>query len=77
MFNIVLWVYDTFGCCKQLPVNSIRILLQQKSINGVKLLSDVARGLIVSSDNPLDFHEEIYFALATTLKYLFISWNTK
>ena len=77
MSNIVLWVYDTLGCCKQLPVNSIRILLQQKSINGVRLLSDVARVLIVSSDNPLDFHYEIYFAWAITLKYLFISWNTK
>ena len=40
------------------------------------LLSDVEGGLIVSADNPLDFHDEIYNVLAISLKYLFIGWNT-
>ena len=34
------------------------------------LLSDVEGGLIVSADNPLDFHDEIYNVLAINLKYL-------
>ena len=44
---------------------------------GVRLLSEVAGGLIVSADNILDFHEERQSALAITLEYLFMSWNTK
>ena len=44
---------------------------------GARLLSDVAGGVILPADNPLDFHDEIYCVLAITLKYLFIGWNTK
>ena len=43
-----------------------------QSINRVRLLLDVTGGLIVSSDSPLDFHDEIYHLLAITLRYLFI-----
>ena len=32
--------------------------------------------LIASSDNPLDFHYTIWLGLASTFKYLLISWNT-
>ena len=45
--------------------------------NGEILLSDVAAGLMLSSDNPIYFHDETYFALVITLKYLFTGWNTK
>ena len=38
---------------------------------------DVARGFILSSDNSLDFHSEIYFVLAVILKYLCIGLNAK
>ena len=38
---------------------------------------DVARGFILSSENSLDFHAEIYFVLAVTLKYLRIGLNSK
>ena len=41
------------------------------------MLSDVAGGLIVSSDGPLDCHDEIYFVLVIISKYLFNGWNTK
>ena len=61
----------------QLPLNFSLILLPTQSISGVRLLSDVTGGLIVSADNLLDFHDEIYNVLAITSKYLFIGWNTK
>ena len=77
MFTIALWVYEIFGCLKILPVNFTLILLPWWSINGVKLLSDVAGGLIVLSDGLLDCHDEIYFALVIILKYLLSGWNTK
>ena len=32
---------------------------------------------MLSLDNPLYFHSEIYFVLAISLKYLYIVWNTK
>ena len=45
--------------------------------HGVRLLSDVAGGLIVLPDSPLDCHNEINFVLVIILKYLFVGWNTK
>ena len=36
-------------------------------------LSDV----ILSEDNPLDFHDKINHVLSFNLKYLPIGWNTK
>ena len=41
------------------------------------VLYDVVGGLIVSSDNPVDFHDKIWSELPTLLKYLYIGWNTK
>ena len=32
---------------------------------------------MLSLDNPLDFHSEIYLVLEITLKYWYIGWNTK
>ena len=60
-------MYDNLCCFKQLPVNFTLILLPQQRINGVRLLSDVAGGLIVSSDSLLDFHDEIYFVCYNVL----------
>ena len=37
-----------------------------------KILSDVAGSLMLSSDSPLDFHSEIFYVLAITVKYLYI-----
>ena len=45
-------------------------------MNGEKLLSDVEEGLILSSDSPFDFHDEV-FVFPIILKYLQIGWNTK
>ena len=70
MFTIVLWVFVGLFCCfKQPALIFSLILLSRQSINGERLLSDVAGGLIVSSGNPLDYHDEIYFVLAINLKY--------
>ena len=41
------------------------------------MLSDVGKGLMLSSDNPLDFHSEMYLVLAIILKYLCTGWNIK
>ena len=47
-----------FDCFKQLPVNFALGLVPQQLNIGVRLLSDVVGGLIVSADNPLDSHDE-------------------
>ena len=44
---------------------------------GERLLLDAVGGLILSSDNPLDFHDETYIVLAINLIYLCIDWNIK
>ena len=44
-----------------------------KIFNGEILLSDVAGGLILASDNPLDFHDEIYFVLVIALNRVIAS----
>ena len=35
-------------------------------------MSDVEGGLVVSADNPLDFHDEIYNVLSISLKYFLL-----
>ena len=41
-------------------------------------LLDVEGGWILSSDNPLDFYDNISLSLALTiLKYLCVGWNTQ
>ena len=78
MFTIFPWVYvRLFYCFKQPPLNFSLILLPRYSINGERLPSDGEGGLILSSDNSLDFYYEIYFVLAITLKYLYVGWNPK
>ena len=44
-------------------------------MSGVRLSSDVAGGLIVSSDSPLDFHDEIYNLVAISLKISVYWWK--
>ena len=43
----------------------------------VRLLSDVGGGLMLSSDNPLDFHSEMYLVVELILTYLCNGWNIK
>ena len=43
----------------------------------MRVLSDVVGGLMLSSDNPLDFHSEMYLVLAIILTYLCNGWNIK
>ena len=48
---------DVTFCFKQMPSNSIAIFpLWIKANLGGRILSGVARGLILFSDNPLQFH---------------------
>ena len=46
-------------------------------IAGERLLLDAAGMLMISSDNPLDFHCEIWLLLPILLKYLKTDWNAK
>ena len=62
---------------KQLPLKSTQNLgiLKQFSL-GLRLLSDVAGGLMLSSDKPIDLHAlAVLFVIG--LKYLTIGWNTE
>ena len=43
----------------------------------LRLISDMIGGLVVSADNPLDFHDETILVLPITLKYRVVGWNTK
>ena len=57
-----------FSCIKQPPSNFTRTLSLIKCNEGVGLLLGVVGGLILSSDNPLDFHAEILSLLPIFLK---------
>ena len=61
MFTTFSCVHEIFGCFKQLPVNFTLTCSQYSYFfnSGVRLLPDVVAGLILSADNPLDFHDEI------------------
>ena len=48
-----------FDCFKQLLLLFYSYLVTKLFIAGARLLSDVVGGLMLSSDNPLDFHDEI------------------
>ena len=77
-FTIFPKVTVILPCFKQHPSNVTFVLLPKWLNTGARLLSDVVRGLIrQSSDNPLDFHDEIRSVLPIFLKYLYIGWNTK
>ena len=61
MFTTFPWLYvRLFDCFKQLPVHFTLILsvFLIQFIHGVRLLSDLLGRLIVSSDNPLEFHNK-------------------
>ena len=77
MLTIVLWKTCSLNFFKQLPSNFSLALSRVKLIVTITLLSDTARGLIVSGDNPLDFHGEICCVTVVNVKYFYNCWNTK
>ena len=62
---------------KQLPSNFTLVLGPIQFNKGGRLLSDVAEGLILLSDNPLHCHAEIWWPLPIFLKYMYVDWKTK
>ena len=60
IFTVFLWVNKGFQCLKQLPINFTLVLKSIYFNEGARLLLDVEGCLILSSDNPLDFHDEIW-----------------
>ena len=56
-----------FSCFNQFPSNFTCILVPLKSILGPRLLSDIAGGLTVSSDKPLEFHAITLLLVSTDL----------
>ena len=60
----------TFSCFKQFLPNVTATLLLIKLNEGTRILLDVAGGLILSYDNPLDFHTKISLLLPIFLKPL-------
>ena len=77
MFIIFSWLNVIFSCFKQSLLNFTLALVTTKSNEGLRILLFVVGGLILSSDNPLDFHDKILLLLAVAvLKYLCIGWNT-
>ena len=66
-----------FYCFKQYPLNFPLASEPTKFNEGLRILFGVVRGLILSSENLLDFHDTILLSLAlTVLKYLCIGGNT-
>ena len=63
-------------CFKQRSSNFTCILLRWFT-DDLRILLDVAGALILSSDNPFDFHAEILLLLEAFLKYLKTGWNIK
>ena len=77
MFTIFPWLNVIFSCSKQSPLNLTLALVPTNYNEGLRNLLDVLGGLILSSDNPLDFHDKIILGLSlAVLKYLCICWNT-
>ena len=78
MFTFFQWLNIIFSCFKQSPLIFTLVLVPTKSNEGLKISLNVVGGLILSLDNPLDFHDRILLSLALTiLKYLLTVWNTK
>ena len=78
MFTIFLWLNVIFSCFKESPLNFTLALVPTKSNGGLSILLEVVGDLILSSDNPLDFYDEILLSLAlTVLNNLLTIWNTK
>ena len=59
MFTIVQSLKITFSCFKQPPLNFLLSLVPTKFTEGLSVLLDAVGGLILSSDNPVDFHDKI------------------
>ena len=60
---------------KQTPPNFVLLPIYLNA--EARLLSDGAGSLIISSDNRLDFHDEIRSVFQIFLKYLCVGWNAK
>ena len=59
-----------FSCFKQFSLNFVLALVAIYVKEEARLLSDVEKGLILSSDNSINFHAEIWSVLPIFLKYL-------
>ena len=75
MINIFLLNVDLFCFIRQLPLN-LQTCFYQSSF-GARLVLFIVGDLVTSSDNPLDFRDEMLLVLLIFLKYLFIGLNTK
>ena len=73
LLNTASAVYMRLSCSKQPPMNSTLILVPTLSKFGLSLLLVVAGDLMTSSDNPLDFHEEILLFVSPVVFKYFIS----
>ena len=67
MFTIFPWWYVIFSCFKQSPLNFTLALVPIKSSYGLMILFGVVGGSILSSDNPLDFHDKIILGLSPAI----------
>ena len=76
MFNIFLLNVNLFCFIRQIQRNFTNMSFPLYSSFGVRLLLFIVGGLITSSDNPLDFHDEMFLVFLIFLKHLFISLNT-
>ena len=77
MFTLFPWLNVIFSCFKQSLLNLTLALVPTKYNEGLMVLFGVVGALILSSDNPLDFHDKIILSLSlAALKYLCIGWNT-
>ena len=69
MFTIFTWLNGSLSYFKQLPLSFTLTLLPEKISFGASVLSG---SLMISLDNPLDFHSQIISVLPVFLKYLYI-----
>ena len=67
MFTIFPWLNVIFSCFKQSSLNFTLTLVPTKSTVGLSILLDVVGDSILSSENPLDFHDKILLLLALTV----------
>ena len=63
MFNIFLLNVNLFCIIRQFPLSFTNFLFSIYSSLGVNLLLFISEGLITSSDNPLNFHDEMLLVL--------------
>ena len=63
MFTVFVLNVKSSCFIRQLPLNFTYTLLPEYFSVGARLLLFIAGGLTTSSDNPLDFHDEILLVL--------------